>query len=82
MNDDLERFMQNQYMHLKEEKILFDTKTFTCVYVNFCSISITVNPILCENYTSRKVEDILSMAVIYLFYCKIDGSGVTPVNGS
>ena len=63
-------------------EVSFDTKTFKCVYVNFCSISITINPILCENYTSTKVERILSLAVMYLFYCKIDGSGVTPVNGS
>ena len=32
-------------------KVSFDIKTFTCVYANFCSISITINPILCENYT-------------------------------
>ena len=63
-------------------EVSFDTKTFKCVYVNFCSISITINPILCENYTSTKVERILSLAVMYLFYCKIDGSGVTPVNGT
>ena len=63
-------------------EVSFDTKTFTFVYVNFCSISITINPILCENYTSTKVERILSHAVMYLFYCKIDGSGFTPVNGS
>ena len=63
-------------------EVSFDTKTFTCVYVNFCSFSITIKPILCENYTSTKVERILSHAVMYLFYCKIDGSGFTPVNGS
>ena len=32
-------------------KVSFDTKTFTCVYVNFSSIGITIKPILGENYT-------------------------------
>ena len=32
-------------------KVSFDNKTFTCVYANFCSISITINPILCENWS-------------------------------
>ena len=79
------RLIYAEPIHLFERwgsQVLFSTKTFTCVYVNFCSISITINPILCENYTSTKVERILSLAVMYLFYCKIDGSGVTPVNGT
>ena len=36
-------------------EVSFDTKTFTCVYVNFCSFSITIKPILCEHYTSTRV---------------------------
>ena len=36
-------------------KVLFDTKTFTCDFVNFCSIGITIQPILCENYIIRKI---------------------------
>ena len=35
-------------------KVSFGNKTFTCVYVNFCSIAITINPILCKNYTTTK----------------------------
>ena len=31
-------------------KVSFDNKTFTCVYANFCSIVITIKPILGENY--------------------------------
>ena len=38
-------------------KVLFDTKTFTCVYVNFCSIGIRSKPILGENYTSTNIEN-------------------------
>ena len=39
-------------------EVQFDTKTFTCVYVNFCSIGIIIQPILCENYevSSIKIE--------------------------
>jgi len=63
-------------------EVSFDTKAFTCVCVGFCSIGITINPILCESYASTKVERILSLAVMYLFCCRMDGSGVTPVNCS
>ena len=38
-------------------KVSFDTKTFTCVYVNFRSIDITIKPILGENYTTTKIEN-------------------------
>ena len=38
-------------------EVSFDTKTFRCVYVNFCSIGITIQSILCENYTTTKIEN-------------------------
>ena len=56
---------------------LFDTKTFTCVYVNFCSIGITIKPILGENYTTTNIEN-CKVCICW----KIDSSGVTPMNGS
>ena len=66
-------------------KVSFGNKTFTCVYVNFCSISIIINPILCENYIFTKVWRIYVHTCYWLqciCHCKIDGSGVTPVNSS
>ena len=58
-------------------EVSFDTKTFKCVYVNFCSIGIINQPILCENYTSTKVERIYANCNviyynmnIYLCLCK------------
>ena len=45
---------------------MFDTKTFKCVYVNFCSIGIIIQPILCENYTSTKVERIYANCNVIL----------------
>ena len=50
-------------------EVSFDTKTFTFVCVNFCSISITINPILCENYTSTKVERIYANFNVILVTC-------------
>ena len=35
-------------------KVSFGNKTFTCVYVNFCSIAITINPILCETLPPQR----------------------------
>ena len=50
-------------------EVLFDTKTFKCVYVNFCSIGIITQPILCENYTSTKVERIYANCNVILVTC-------------
>ena len=47
-------------------EVSFDTKTFKCVYVNFCSIGIIIQPILCENYTSTKVERIYAKCNVIL----------------
>ena len=38
-------------------KVLFDTKTFTCVYVNLCSIGIRIKPILGKNYSTTNIEN-------------------------
>ena len=50
-------------------EVSFDTKTFKCVYVNFCSIGIINQPILCENYTSTKVERIYANCNVILVTC-------------
>ena len=72
MNLDLEWFGWNQYIHLKEQAPNFDTKTFKCVYVNFCSIGIIIQPILCVNYTSTKVERIYANCnVILVTRCNV-----------
>ena len=47
-------------------EVSFDTKTFKCVYVNFCSFGIIIQPILCENYTSTKVERIYANCNVIL----------------
>ena len=61
-------------------KVSFDTKTFTCVYVNFRSIGITIKPILGKNYTTTNIEKCECNTCHCI--CKIDGSGVNPVDGS
>ena len=69
-NLDLEWFMPNQFIHLKEKalKVWFDNKTFTCVYANFCSISITINPFYAKIIPSQGYVGYLSLAVMYLLW--------------
>ena len=45
-------------------KVLFRNQTFTCEYVNFCSITITINPILCKNYSFTKVLRIYAQVIL------------------
>ena len=74
-----------QTFERKGSQVSFGNKTFACVYVNFCSIGITINPILCKNYTTTTVDlcyVILVTGCNVLLHYKTDGSGVTTVNGS
>merc|ERR1711867_226359 len=60
--------MQNHYIHLKEETLKFCSipKHSNVSYVIFCSIGIIIQPILCENYTSTKVERIYANCNVIL----------------